>query len=49
MTHSDVIIGHVVTSSVELYQEAPNKNFTNNVLTLEEYVDTIAGATNIAN
>ena len=24
MTHSDVIIGHVVTSSVKLYQEAPS-------------------------
>ena len=23
MTHSDVIIGHVVTLSVKLYQEAP--------------------------
>ena len=23
MTHSDVIIGHVVTSSVKLHQEAP--------------------------
>ena len=45
MTHCDVILGHVVTSSVELYQDTPNKNFTNNVLTL----DTIAGATNITN
>ena len=25
MTHSDVIIGHVVTSLVKLYQEAPFK------------------------
>ena len=24
MTHSDVIIGHVVTSSVKLHQEAPS-------------------------
>ena len=24
MTHSDVIIGHVVTSSVKLHQEAPD-------------------------
>ena len=35
MTHSDVIIGHVVTSSVKLHQEAPYKAETNHKACIE--------------